>query len=157
MKFDWLKTRQAKFTLYTVVYIAVVFGAVGVVNYLAKRFNKSYDATSAKKFTLSEQTVKVAKNLKKDIVISYWDQPSKFTAARDLLERYKNLSPKIDVRYVDADKDSTLAIASGVKTMGTVLVTAGSLNKPDRQEEAKSLTEVEVTSALVRVVKGDKR
>jgi ABC-type uncharacterized transport system involved in gliding motility auxiliary subunit len=157
MKFDWLKTRQAKFTLYTVVYIAVVFGAVGVVNYLAKRFNKTYDATSAKKFTLSEQTVKVAKNLKKDVVISYWDQPSKFTAARDLLERYKNLSPKIDVRYVDADKDATLAIASGVKTMGTVLVTAGSLNKPDRQEEAKSLTEVEVTSALVRVVKGGKR
>src|SRR5262249_16961471 len=101
---NWLKSRQAKFTLMTTVYILVLLGAVGVLNYLAKRFNKTYDATSAKKYTLSDQTIRIAKNLKKDVVISYWDQPSKFGSARDLLDRYKNLSTKIDVQYMDADK-----------------------------------------------------
>jgi ABC-type uncharacterized transport system involved in gliding motility auxiliary subunit len=149
---NWLKTRQAKFTLYTIAYILVVFAAVGVVNYLAKRFNKSFDSTSTKKFTLSDQTIKVAKNLKKDVVISYWDQPSKFTAARDLLDRYQNLSTRIKVQYMDADKYTAQAIASGVKTMGSIFVKTG-----DRQEEAKSLTEPELTSALVRTLKGGKR
>src|ERR1043166_6009756 len=152
MNTSWIKSRQAKFTAMTTVYILVVLGAVGVVNYLAKRFNTSYDATSTKKYTLSDQTIKVAKNLKNNIVISYWDQPSKFTAARDLLDRYKNLSTKIDVQYMDADKYTAQAIASGVKVMGSTFVT-----NRDGHEEAKSLTESEVTSALVRSLKGGKR
>jgi len=64
MNQSWMKTRQTKFLLYTVVYVLIVVVAVGVVNYLANRFNKSYDATSNKRFTLSDQTAKIAKNAK---------------------------------------------------------------------------------------------
>jgi ABC-type uncharacterized transport system involved in gliding motility auxiliary subunit len=148
----WLKTRQAKFALYTFIYTLVVFAAVGVVNYLAKRYNKSYDATSTKKFSLSDQTIKIAKGLNKKATISYWAQPSKFTAARDLLDRYKNLNSNIDVKYIDSDKNVTQAIAENIKENGAIYIKVG-----DRQEEAKSLTEVEVTSALVRALKGGKR
>lgn len=69
---SWLKTRQTKFTLYTIVYVLIVVVAIGVVNYLANRFNKSYDATSAKKFTLSDQTIKIAKGLQQPVTITYW-------------------------------------------------------------------------------------
>jgi ABC-type uncharacterized transport system involved in gliding motility auxiliary subunit len=149
----WLKTRQAKFALYTFIYTLVVLLAVGVVNYLAKRYNKSYDATSTKKFTLSDQTIKIAKNLKdKKVTISYWSQPTKFTAARDLLDRYKNLTSNIDVQYIDADKAVTEAMAENIRENGAIFVKVG-----DRKEEAKSLTEVEVTSAIVRALKGGKR
>jgi hypothetical protein len=104
----WLKTRQAKFALYTFIYTLVVFAAVGVVNYLAKRYNKSYDATSTKKFSLSDQTVKIAKNLNKKATISYWAQPSKFTAARDLLDRLRGAGPGEVV-----DEDGVLVIPAG--------------------------------------------
>ena len=97
--------------LYTLIVIAILGG----LNFLANRYNKSYDTTSNKKFTLSDQTEKIAKNLKQDVTITYWDQPTGFTDAHDLLDRYKNLSPKIDVRYKDADKKRTQAIAAGVK------------------------------------------
>src|SRR5689334_3611812 len=107
MNTSWLKTRQTKFSLYTLVYVLIVFAVVAVVNFLANRYDKSYDTTVTKKFTLSDQTLKIAKGLKDPITISYWDQPSKFTAARDLLERYKTLSPKIDVQYQDVEKKRT--------------------------------------------------
>ena len=81
---SWIKTRQTKFAAYTAVYVLIVFGVVGVLNFLANRYNKSYDATSSKQFTLSDQTIKIASNLKQDVTITYWDQPTQFDGARGL-------------------------------------------------------------------------
>ena len=149
---SWLKTRQTKFTLYTIVYVLIVVVAIGVVNYLANRFNKSYDATSAKKFTLSDQTIKIAKGLQQPVTITYWDKATSFKGAQDLLDRYKNLSPKIDVQYIDVDKKFAQAKAAGIKSYGTILVEVG-----NKRQEAKSLTEEELTGALVRAMKGGER
>jgi ABC-type uncharacterized transport system involved in gliding motility auxiliary subunit len=134
------------------VYTVIVLAILVVINFLANRYNKSFDTTANKRFTLSDQTAKIAGNLKQDVVISYWDQPAKFTQARDLLDRYKNLSSKIDVQYQDVDKKKTQAIAAGVKTYGTILVQSG-----DRKQEAKSLSEEEITGAIVRAIKTGER
>jgi ABC-type uncharacterized transport system involved in gliding motility auxiliary subunit len=149
---EWVKARQTKFWAYTTVYVLIVVGVVGGLNFLANRYNKSYDTTSAKKFTLSDQTVKIAKNLQQPVSITYWDQPTKFQGARDLLDRYKNLSSKIDVQYMDTDKKRTQALAAGVKTLGTIFINVG-----NKQQEAKSLTEEEITGAMVRALKGGDR
>ncbi len=130
----------------------IVIAILVLINFLANRYNKSYDSTSNKQFTLSDQTMKIAKNLQQPVTITYWDQPTKFKAAQDLLDRYKNLSPKIDVQYMDADKKRTQAIAAGVKTLGTIFVDIG-----NKHQEAKSLTEEEVTGAMVRALKGGER
>jgi ABC-type uncharacterized transport system involved in gliding motility auxiliary subunit len=134
--------------LYTVIVIAILV----ILNFVANRYNKSYDSTSTKQFTLSDQTIKIAKNLQQPLKITYWDQPTKFTAARDLLDRYKNLSPKIDVQYNDADKKYAQARAAGVKSLGSIFVDIG-----NKHQEAKSLTEEEVTGAIVRALKGGER
>ena len=149
---SWMKARQTKFAAYTAVYVIIVVAVVSVLNFLANRYNKTYDTTANKQFTLSDQTAKIAKNLKQNVTISYWDQPTQFQAARDLLDRYKNLSPKIDVRYEDVEKNRTKAIAAGIKQMGTVLVDVG-----DKHQEAKGLSEEEITGALVRALKGGER
>src|ERR1700722_14658951 len=149
---SWMKARQTKFAAYTAVYVLIVLAVVGVLNFLTNRYNKTYDTTSRKQFTLSDQTVKIAKNLKQDVNISYWDQPTQFQAAHDLLDRYKNLSPKIEVHYEDLEKNITQARAAGVTRRGAVLVQTGG-----KTQEAKSLSEEEVTGALVRALKtGDK-
>jgi ABC-type uncharacterized transport system involved in gliding motility auxiliary subunit len=134
--------------LYSVIVIAILV----FINFFANRYNKSYDSTSNKQFTLSDQTVKIVKNLQQPLVITYWDQPTKFKPAQDLLDRYKNLSPKVDVRYMDADKKRSAAIEAGVKTLGTIFVDIGT-----KHQEAKSLTEEEVTGAIVRALKGGER
>lgn len=152
MNNSWMQARQTKFTLYTIVYVLIVVVVVGGLNFLANRYNKTYDATSSKKFTLSDQTLKIAKNLQQPVTITYWDKATAFQGAHDLLDRYKNLSSKIDVVYQDVDKSKTAAIAAGVKTYGTIQVSSGS-----RTQDAKSLTEEEITGAMVRAMKGGER
>jgi ABC-type uncharacterized transport system involved in gliding motility auxiliary subunit len=143
--------RIATFTqaaLYTIIVIAIL----AVLNFLANRYNRSYDATANKRYTLSDQTVQVARNLKQDVTISYWNRPEEFPNAKDLFDRYGNLSPRIQVLYQDIDKKRTEAIAAGVEARGDIIVEAG-----NKREKAKSLTEEEVTGALVRALKGGDR
>jgi len=152
MRIDWLKTRQTKYTAYVTLYIAIILASLVVVNYLANRHNKSYDATANKRYSLSDQTLKVIKGLDQDVKISYFAQTSRFSEARDLLDRYDSLSHRVTVDYIDPDKKPQLARAAGVRSYGTIFVEAAG-----RREEAKSLTEEEITNALIRALKGGVR
>ncbi|MEK7751465.1 MAG: GldG family protein [Acidobacteriota bacterium] len=152
MKTDWIKTRQTRYTAYATVYIAIILAVLGVVNFLAKRHTKSWDSTANKRFSLSDQTGKVVKNLKQDVRIRYFDRTSEFQRAKDLLDRYDNLSTRLSVEYIDPDKKPQVAKAENVRTYGTIFVQAGA-----KKEEAKSLTEEELTGALVRALKSGER
>src|SRR5664279_4274158 len=101
MAASFLKSRQTRYTVYAGTYILVIIAVLGAVNFLANRYDKSYDATSNKQFSLSDQTIKVVKGLKSDVRVTYFDEQSRFPQARDLLDRYSALSPKLRVEYVD--------------------------------------------------------
>jgi len=152
MKFGWLKARQTKYSAYLTAYLLVVLAVLVAINFLSNRHNKSYDSTSNKQFSLSDQTMKVVRGLQKDARISYYDRTSQFTTARDLLDRYDNLSTRLTVAFVDPDKKPQVAKADGVRNYGTIFVEANG-----KKEEAKSLTEEEVTGALIRALKGGQR
>jgi ABC-type uncharacterized transport system involved in gliding motility auxiliary subunit len=156
MNTRWLQARQTKYTAYVVLYIAIIIGVLSLANFLAQRYNKSWDSTANKQFSLSDQTVKVVKGLKQDVNVTYYDKSSNLTDprgnARDLLDRYSNLSPKLHVAYIDPTKKPEIAKAAGVRSYGTIFVeTAG------RKQEAKGVTEEEITGALVRAMKGGER
>src|SRR5262249_805966 len=102
---EWLKARQTKYATYATVYILVVMAAVVVLNMLADRYNKSFDATANKRYSLSDQTAKIVKGLKQDANITYFDQSTRFRSGKDLLDEYANLSPKVHVSYVDPEKE----------------------------------------------------
>ena len=94
----------------------------------------------------------MVKGLKEDVTVTYFDRGSEFGRARDLLGRYANLSGRLKVVYVDLEKKPQLARTMGVRNLGTIYVQAGA-----KREEAKSLTEEEVTGALIRALKtGDR-
>jgi ABC-type uncharacterized transport system involved in gliding motility auxiliary subunit len=145
-------TRQQKYGAYTTVYVLVILAVLGALNYLAFKNNKTYDTTTSKRFSLSEQTQKVVRGLNKDVQITYWDEQQSFRNAQDVLSLYTNLSSKLKVEYNDAVKKPALARAAGVTTLGTIIVESG-----DKREEAKSLTEEQITSAIIRVLKGTTR
>lgn len=149
---DLLKTRQTKYGAYVAAYTVIIIGVLGAGNWLAQRYNKSLDTTSNKKFSLSDQTEKVVKGLKQDVVIQYFDRTSNFAQAKDLLDRYDNLSTKLAVEYIDPDKKPQLARLAGVKNYGTTYINIGA-----KREEVRSVTEEEVTGALIRALKGGER
>ena len=152
MASNWLKARQTKYAAYATTYILVVIAVIVAVNVLADRFNKSYDATSNKRYSLSEQTAKIVKGLKQDATITYFNQSTRFRDGKDLLDQYANLSPKVKVEYVDPDKNPQAAREAGIRNLGTAVVQIGA-----RKEEAKSMTEEGITGAFIRDLKNTTR
>lgn len=142
-------SRQARYGATAGLYTIVVIAALVLVNWLSNRYNKTYDTTSNKRFTLSQETQKLVKGLKNDATITYIDKGSGFDQAKGMLDRYKNLSSKVHVQYIDYQKQPTVARAYGLRFPGTAYVEIG-----QRREEAKSLTEEGITGAFIKDLKG---
>jgi ABC-type uncharacterized transport system involved in gliding motility auxiliary subunit len=152
MASQWLKARQTKYGAYAGIYLLVVLAILVLVNFLANRYNKSFDTTSNKRYSLSEQTQKIVKGLKQNATITYYNQSTHFQEGKDLLDEYANLSSKIHVAYVDPDKSPELARAAGIRNFGTAVVQVGA-----KKEIAKDLTEEGITGAFIRDLKGTTR
>src|SRR5581483_821624 len=152
MASQWIKARQTKYAAFATVYILVVLTAVVIGNVLANRYNKSYDSTTNKRYSLSEQTANIVKGLKQPATIVYFDRSTRFHDGKDLLQEYKNLSPKVKVQYVDPEKDPQMAREAGIRNYGTALVEVGA-----KREEAKSMTEEGITGAFIRDLKSNTR
>ena len=141
--------QQTRFGATAGLYTLVVIAVLVLVNWLANHYNKTYDTTANKRYTLSQETDKVVKGLKSDANITYFDRSAGFDSAKGILDRYRNLSSKIHVQYVDVQKQPTLARSFGVRTAGTAYVEVG-----QRREEARSLTEEGITGAFLKDLKG---
>ena len=152
MNRELLKARQTKYVAYVAVYILIVVTAIVVANVLADRYNKSYDSTANKRYSLSAQTAKIVKGLKQDATITYFDQSRRFHSAKDVLDQYASLSPKIHIAYVDPDQKPQLAREVGIKHYGTAVVEVGA-----KKEEARSVNEEGITGAFIRDLKGNTR
>jgi ABC-type uncharacterized transport system involved in gliding motility auxiliary subunit len=152
MASQWIQARQTKYAAYATTYILIVIAAVVVANVLANRYDKSFDATANKRYSLSEQTSKIIKGLKQPVTISYFDQTRGFKNAHDLLDQYVSLSPKVHVDYIDPDKDPERAREENVRNLGTAIVQIG-----DKKEEVSKMTEEGVTGAFIRVLKNTVR
>jgi ABC-type uncharacterized transport system involved in gliding motility auxiliary subunit len=149
---SWMRTRQTKYTAYVALYLIVIIAVLGAANFLANRYDKTFDATTNKRFSLSDQSIKVVKGLKSDVHITYFAEQSNFPTARNLLDRYANLSPKIQVEYIDPVKKPQQARAAGFTRDANLIIDSGF-----RKEPAKALTEEEVTGALIRSLKTQTR
>ncbi len=152
MASQWLQARQTKYAAYATTYILVVVAVIVFANVLADRYNKSYDSTANRRYSLSEQTAKIVKGLKRDATITYFNQSGRFRDGKDLLDEYANLSPKLHVKYVDPDKNPEEAREAGIKNYGTALVQVGT-----KQAEAKSMNEEGITGAFIRDLKSNTR
>ena len=152
MASQWLKARQTKYAAYATTYILVVLAVVVVANYLANRYSKSYDATANKRYSLSQETKKIVDGLKEPATITYFNASTRFTEGKDILDEYKALSSKIQVKYVDPIKEPMLARQAGIRNEGTATVQVG-----DHTEIASDMTEEGLTGALIRDIKGNTR
>jgi ABC-type uncharacterized transport system involved in gliding motility auxiliary subunit len=149
---EFLKARQTRYGAYVTLYVLVIVAILAATNWLANQHNKSFDTTANKRYTLSDQTKKVVGNLQNDVQVQYFDKTSAFERAKALLDRYANLSRKLHVDYIDPDKKPDLARAAGIRNYGSIVVQNGL-----KKQEAKSLSEEEVTGALIRTLKSGDR
>lgn len=147
-----LEKSKARFGASAGLYTLIVIAALGLVNWLADHYNKTYDTTANKRYTLSDETKKIVGGVKSDINITYFDTPDHFETAKIMLDRYKNLSSKVHVQYIDYHKQPTLARSYGLRFPGTVFVESG-----PKREEAKAMTEEGITGAFLKVLKESRK
>ncbi len=155
MASQWLKARQTKYAAFATIYILVVLAVVVAANVLADRYSKSYDATSNKRYSLSEETQKIVGGLRQEATITYYNVSTRFGAGRDLLSEYASLSPKLSVKYVDPQQNPEDARAAGInlnQPLPIVTVTANG-----RTDTAPSFSEEGITGAFIRDIKGNTR
>jgi len=137
----------ANFIVYTLVGIAIVV----LANWFVSNHDHRWDLTPSKRYSLSPQSQKLLKELNRDVKIYVFDRERSFGERRDLLGMFAAASRRVDVQYVDPDRQPQLARQYGVRTFGTIVVAAG-----ERHYEATGDSEEGVTNALIRVLKGQR-
>lgn len=150
MKF--LQSKTVRAGGYSGLYILVFVAILVAVNWLGVQYNETFDATSRKLYSLSDQTHKILGNLDRDVTMSYFDRTSQFEVAEDMLRRYENASSRVSVEYIDPDEDPVKTEAMNVRTYGTLILQVGT-----SRQEASSTSEQEITNAIIQALKGQEK
>lgn len=141
--------RSARYGIGTGVAIIVTAAILIFLQTISTRHSIRIDTTGNKRFSLSPQTVKVLSGLQTEISFTcfFKEATPEMMQLQDLLSEYGKVSPRIDFRFVDPDKDPITARRYGLDKYGSVFVEAGG-----RKEEVAGLTEEKITNAIYRMV-----
>src|SRR5205823_153009 len=112
---------QARFGTLAIASVLVVLAILVAINYLGTRYNKRWDLTAAKQFSLSDQTRKVLQDLKQPVHVRVFARSDDFERFRDRLDEYTYVSKQISVEYIDPEKKPALAQQNGITSLGTVV------------------------------------
>ncbi len=149
---DALRSRQMKSGSYAAAYVLVFTAILGAVNWLAGQYNRTYDSTEQKLYSLSAQTHKILGDLDRDVNMFYFDRKTNFLGAKDMLVRYENASSRVKVEYIDPDEDPLKTEAMNVRSYGTLVLDIGG-----NRQEVSATTEEEITNAIITALKGQNK
>jgi ABC-type uncharacterized transport system involved in gliding motility auxiliary subunit len=117
--------------------VGIALAAVLVIgmNYLAARHWKRFDWTSTQIYSLSETTKKILDGLKKPVQVTVFMAPQQsrlLPEVKELLSRYQARSSKIEVEYLDPERNPARAQAlvteSGAR-LNTIVFRSGDRKK----------------------------
>ena len=143
-----LTGKTAAYGLNSAITVLLVFGIVGVINFIGYRYPQKLDLTQNKIHTLSDQTIKLVKGLKSPIKTVFYAKTQQKEQFRPLLENYKSLSPKFEIEYVDPDREPTRAKQAGIKKYGTLVMMHGT-----HEAKVEDITEEKLTNSLIKILK----
>ena len=149
---EFYKGRGARYGTMSVVSIIVFIGILMAVNYLATRQNRRWDFTANQVYSLSDQTVKILRELKEPVKFVVYDKATDFDRFRDRLDEFGYHSSNVTSEYVDPDREPTRAKAAEIMTYGTIVI-----EHQGRVEQVTNSDEQAITNALIKVVSGESR
>ncbi len=147
---DYLKRRSTRHGASALILILLVLGILVFVEAISARHSARLDLTAGKRFTLSEQTSKILKNLEKPVRVTafYQEGSPQAEEARDLLDQYAYASRRFSFTFVDPDRFPGKARRYKITAYGTLM-----LETDTREEKITQPTEQELTNALLRVMR----
>jgi ABC-type uncharacterized transport system involved in gliding motility auxiliary subunit len=149
---EFYKGRGARYGTLSLVSIVVFLGILVAVNYLGTRQNKRWDLTANQVFSLSDQTVKILRELQEPVTITVFDLTTRQDLHRDRLEEFQYHTNQLRVEFVDPDREPTRTTNAKIEAVPTILV-----EHKGRTERVQSSNEQDLTNALIKAVTGRER
>ena len=155
-----VRSRQAVYGVNVIVAVALAAGIAIVVNVIvAQSFDKEFDWTAEKTFTLSEQTKKILQSLNKDVKITAFfntDPASahlqqQYEEAQDLLGRYQRESKLIELEFIDPIANPQKVEEYQIERWGNTTV----FEHNKKREQVTSVDEQKFTSAILKVTRDE--
>jgi ABC-type uncharacterized transport system involved in gliding motility auxiliary subunit len=135
--------------------IALVLILLVGLNFIGARKYKTFDFSTAKVNSLSDQTKKILSSLKDDVSVLFFYKdgteglPDTRRAFQDLIQKYQDTSSKVKLQFVEVNQNPKLAQEYGVtKGSGVVFLTY-----EGRKARIEKIDEQELTGALVKVTR----
>jgi ABC-type uncharacterized transport system involved in gliding motility auxiliary subunit len=118
------------------VFTLAVAAVVALLNVIATRHSWRSDLTSNRFYSLSDQTRKVVKGLKRKVkVTAFFRSGTPETAQlRDLLREYRHLSTQIDFEFVDPDSNPARASNYRISSYNTTVIETGTGTEIKRKD-----------------------
>jgi ABC-type uncharacterized transport system involved in gliding motility auxiliary subunit len=142
-------SRTARHGTNAVIYTVAFVGVLVAINYLSTLHHARFDLSAEKIYSLSPQSVSVAKELKQPLKFYGFFTGGTNPAARSLYEEYTYASPLISYELVDPDRHPELAQRFKVSVLNTTHIQyagdkGNGTNVTDLNEQA-------LTNAIIRV------
>ncbi len=144
---DYFRRRNARYGAIAGASVLVVLGILIAVNYLSTRHNKRWDLTENRQYSLSDQTVRLLRDVDSPVRFLVFERAGNFDRYRTRLTEYEYHSNLVSVEYIDADQRPVQAREYDVDTYGTVIV-----EYMGRRERVTSEEEQDLTNALIKVL-----
>src|SRR5687768_3224381 len=144
--------RGARYGTLSIVSIIVFLAILVAVNYLGSRRNKRWDLTANQVFSLSDQTVKILRELKEPVTFTVYERQDRQDVHRDRLEEFTYHSSQVRTEFVDPDREPGRASEAKIEALPTILI-----QHSGRTERVNSSNEQDLTNALIKAVTGQAR
>lgn len=134
--------------------VVIVLAIIVVVNYLLARNHYRFDFTQGKIHSLSDQSIKVLKNLKNEVQIKAFFREGNFSRSKmeKLLKNYAYHSKRIKYEFIDPDKNPGLVEKYDINTDGTSVLECGG-----QKTRITTTSEEDLTNAIIKVSREKKK
>lgn len=142
--------RSTKYGANMLLMVAVFVTILGMIGAMSVKYKMRVDLTANKRYSLSQQTIKLLKSLKEDVeaIAFYRNDERTRQAMVDLLSEYSYHSPKFSHWFIDPDKKPAEAAKYGVTSYRTTLIRSAG-----KQEIVAFESESKVSNALMKMVR----
>ncbi len=148
-----MNTRSFKYTTNAVVYSLIILVITGVINFIVLKHDKQWDLTQNKRFSLSEQSIKVLKNLKSEVNVIMFHPDMNKMQFNDLFKQYSYHSDKFKTEFHDMNKNPKLAQQYQVSDNQTAVIKF----REKTEKLHGPFGEQELTNAIIRATREGKK
>ncbi len=138
-----LRRRTTKFGANAIFFTILVTAIIVFANVIAAGYEKTWDGTSSKVNTLSDQTVKILQSLKNEVMVTGFFAPGESEGFEKLLKRYVEAAPKdmFTYRIIDPDRNPERLQGYDVTQRGAIVVESDGRSNIISQQAEEALTQ----------------